>query len=229
MVLDYVSGNLCEVSLARSGRRLPGKCITPFSCNYAPWLETTAELKADGVQHYQELIGVLRWAVEIARVDILLETSLLSTYLAMPREGHLEQALHIFGYLKGNPKRKLGFDPSHPDIDENRFRKCDWSEFYREAEEVIESLRYKLRMFGVPIEGPTNVFCDNEAVCKNTTKPESVLNKQHHSISYHRGREAVAAGTIRVSKEGTHTNLSGLFTKTMAAPKRENLLDKFTY
>jgi hypothetical protein len=70
----------------------------------ASLLETSAELKADGVQYFQELIGVLRWAVEIGRVDILLEVSLLSTYLAMPREGHLEQALHIFGYLKIHPK-----------------------------------------------------------------------------------------------------------------------------
>ena len=99
----------------------------------------------------------------------------------------------------------------------------------KNAIELIESLRSKLRMFGVPIEGPTNVFCDNNSVCKSTTKPESVLNKKHHSISYHRGREAVAAGTIRVSKEGTHTNLSDMFTKIMAAIKRENLLDKFTY
>jgi hypothetical protein len=95
--------------------------------------------------------------------------------------------------------------------------------------ELIESLRYKLRMFGIPIEGPTNIFCDNEAVCKNTTRPESTLSKKHHSIAYHRAREAVAAGTARVTKEGTLTNLSDLFTKTMAAPKRENLLDKFTY
>jgi hypothetical protein len=98
----------------------------------------------------------------------------------------------------------------------------------KNAIELIESLRYKLCMFGVPIEGPTNVFCDNEAVCKNTTQPKSVLSKKHHSISYHRGQEAVAAGTVRVSKEGTLTNLSDLFTKTMAAPKREELVDKFT-
>ncbi len=94
---------------------------------------------------------------------------------------------------------------------------------------MIESLSYKLRMFGITVEGPTNVFCDNEAVCKNTTKPESVLSKKHHSISYHRGREAAAAGTIRVTKEGTLTNLADLFTKTLPAPKREGLLDKFTY
>jgi hypothetical protein len=34
------------------------------------------------------------------------------------------------------------------------------------AVEVIEGLRYKLRMMGVPVEDPCNVFCDNEAVEK---------------------------------------------------------------
>ena len=51
---------------------------------------TTSELKADGLQYYQELIGVLRWAVEIGRLDILLEVSLMSAHLALPRQGHLE-------------------------------------------------------------------------------------------------------------------------------------------
>ena len=37
----------------------------------------------------------------------------------------------------------------------------------KNAVELIEVLQYKLRMFGVPIEGPTNVFCDNESVYKN--------------------------------------------------------------
>jgi hypothetical protein len=50
-----------EEDLAKHGKRLPSKCVTPFSCNYAPWLEKTPELKADGVQRFQELIGQLRW------------------------------------------------------------------------------------------------------------------------------------------------------------------------
>jgi hypothetical protein len=54
----------------------------------------------------------------------------------------------------------------------------------KSAVELIEALRYKLRMFRVPIEGPTNVFCDNEAVCKNTTRSESTLTQKHHSIAY---------------------------------------------
>ena len=53
----------------------------------------------------------------------------------------------------------------------------------KNAVNLVEALQYKLRMFGVPIEGPTNVFCDNESVINNVSKPESVLKKKHHSIA----------------------------------------------
>ena len=81
-------------------------------------MDDTAELKAEGVQYYQELIGVLRWAAELGRVDNLYEVATMSTHLTMPRIGHLEELLHIFGYLKQRPKRKLAFDPDHPMIDD---------------------------------------------------------------------------------------------------------------
>ena len=84
-------------------------------------------------------------------------------------------------------------------------------------------------MFGVPVKGPTNIFCDNEAVYKNTSILESVLRKKHHSISYHRCRKAVAARTVSISKEGTKTNLSDLFTKILSIVRREEILEKFTY
>ena len=71
-------------------------------------------------------------------------------------------------------------------------------------------------MFGVPIEVPTDIYCDNEAVCRNCSTPESTLNKKHHSIAYHRNREAVAAGTCRMTKEATKTILSNLFTKILS-------------
>lgn len=99
----------------------------------------------------------------------------------------------------------------------------------RTAVEHIEALRYKLRMFGVPLEGPTNVFCDNEAVFKHASIPDSTLKRKHNSISYHRCREAVAARTMRIAKEGTLTNLSDLFTKPLPGPVREGLLGCFTY
>lgn len=291
-----------EDVLQKKGLRLPSKCVTPLRSGYKPELDCTGELKADGLQWYQEMIGSLRWAVEIGRVDILLEVSVMSKYLAMPREGHLEQVLHIMGYLKCHKKLRLMFDSSCPKVDERWFTTYDWEEFYRDAEEaipsnmpeprgreviiscfvdanhagdvvdrrsqtgvlifvnrapihwyskrqatvevstfgaefcalriateMIESLRYKLRMFGVPIDGSANVFCDNESVYKNTTIPESVLKKKHHSIAYHRCREAVAAGTIRVAKQGTTKNLADLFTKVLTAARRSFLLERFTY
>ena len=55
------------------------------------------------------------------------------------------------------------------------------------------------------------------------------LKKKHLSISYHRNREAVACRTCRIAKEGTLTNLSDLYTKMLPQPRREELLDKFTY
>ena len=302
--LDNEQGDLCwamssnkycealvkniEDVLQKKGLRLPSNCKSPLSHGYKPEMDCTAELKADGIQWYQEIIGQLRWAIELGRVDILLEVSLMSTQLALPRDGHLEQLLHIVGYLKSHKKMRLLFDSSYPKVKDKWFQEYDWFDFYRDAKEaippnmpeargndviiscfvdanhagnqkdrrsqtgiliflnkapihwyskrqntvetstfgsefcamkvaveMIEAMRYKLRMFGVPIYGAANVYCDNEAVCKNTSIPESVLKKKHHSIAYHRCREAVASKTIRIAKQGTDKNLADLFTKVL--------------
>ena len=84
-------------------------------------------------------------------------------------------------------------------------------------------------MFGLSIDDATSVFCDNKTVYENTVLPESTLNKEHHSISYHRCRETVIAKTIWVAREGAMNNLADLFTKIMSAARRTFLLDKFTY
>ena len=126
-----------EERLEKKGLRLPSKCILPLSNGYKPELDCTAELKADGVQWYQEIIGQLRWAIELGRVDILLETSLMSTHLALPREGHLEQVLHIVGYIKSHKKIRILFDSAYPKVKESWFKEYDWFDFYRDAKEPI--------------------------------------------------------------------------------------------
>ena len=60
---------------------------------------------------YQEMIGMLQWATELGRVDILHEISLLSQYQAYPREGQMEQLLHIFSYLNKKPKQYIYYGP----------------------------------------------------------------------------------------------------------------------
>ena len=70
-----------EEKLAKSKFRLPTKCLSPFTSGYHPAEDTSPELNAEGLNYYQELIGVLRWGIELGRVDILLEVSLLSCHL----------------------------------------------------------------------------------------------------------------------------------------------------
>ena len=81
-------------------------------------MDEIPELDEDGIKTYQELIGVLRWSIKIERVHILLEIALLSTNLVMPRKGNLEKVYHIFGYLKQSSRKRLFFDPEHPNISE---------------------------------------------------------------------------------------------------------------
>ena len=136
---EYVKAAVANVegTLNASGQRLPSRCATPIQSNYRPELDTTPELNLMGIRYYQEQIGVLRWAVEVGRIDIAMEISMLSTHLAAPREGHLQQVYHCFAYLKAKPKRTLAFDSQHPMIDEARFETCDWHDFYRGAREPV--------------------------------------------------------------------------------------------
>ena len=73
----------------------------------------------------------------------------------------------------------------------------------KKAVELVTALRYELRMFGVPVDGPTDMFCDNESMYKNSSTPELVLRKKHHSVAYHKCREAVTPGICRIAKEDT--------------------------
>ena len=85
----------------------------------------------------------------------------------------------------------------------------------RIAIELIEDLRYKLRMMGVPIHGACKVFCDNESAVQNTTWSESPLRKKANAICYHNAWESIAAGWIQIAKEPEETNVADLLTKLM--------------
>ena len=107
-----------EESRMKNSLRFPFKCATLITNGYKSEDDCTGELKDDDIQWYQELIWPLRWAIQLRRVDILLETSLLSKHLTMPSEGHLEQVLHMVGYLKSHKKLRLLYDSSYPIVKE---------------------------------------------------------------------------------------------------------------
>jgi hypothetical protein len=186
----------------------------------------------------------------LGRIDIHLPVALLAQYLAQPRIGHLEQAFHIFAYLKHHDRSQIILDPSRLQVNEQSFIKADWTDFYHDAKdtmppnapeprgnsvimscfvdadhagnkvtrqphtgviiffnkapiiwfskhqntvetsmfgsefiaariaiELVEARRYKLWKFGIPIEGPTSCYIDNESVVSSSTQPESTLKK----------------------------------------------------
>eukprot|EP00978_Attheya_sp_CCMP212_P012593 scaffold31500_cov55-Attheya_sp.AAC.2 len=235
-----------EQKLSEIGEQLisarNSKISGPTSPGYCPELDISPELGPEKANYYQNLIGVLRWAMELGHIDIHVEVALLSSHLViMPRKGHLDQVFHIFAYLKKYKSSKCVFNASNPSFGD-RFKPVEWDKFYHDAKEdiphnmptphgnevtiiffvdadragnqvtrrsshtgilirlnrapiswfskkqnTVESstfgsefvamktaaeqimaLRYKLRMFGIPIDGPDNVFCDNEAVFMNS-------------------------------------------------------------
>ena len=90
--------------------KMPSKADTT---TYRPELDVSRELNEADAAYYQSLNGILRWIVELGRVDVCLEVSMMSSHLALPREGHLEQVLHIFAYLKKYHNTELVYRP-HP-------------------------------------------------------------------------------------------------------------------
>jgi hypothetical protein len=278
-----------------SGRKLLKRAPTPFENDYAPELDTTPELSPILATYYQSQIGVLRWMVELGRVDIITETSMLASQTAMPREGHLDAMFRMFAYLKTKHNSRMVFDPTYPHVDMSDFKICDWKNFYGNVEEAIPTdapesrgkevdlrlyvdsdhagekltrrsrtgyfiflnmapvtwfskrqptietsvfgaefvamkngmeatrgLRYKLRMMGVALSGPTYIYGDNMSVIHNTQRPESTLKKKSNSICYHAVRESVAMGESITGHVSTHNNPADIATKVLPGGQKRN-------
>jgi hypothetical protein len=102
------------------------------------------------ISRYLQLIGILRWAIKLGRIDIALETALMSQYSALPREGHLEAVVyHIFAYLATHSNGRIVFNATTLLIDEDCFQHdVDWSVY---EEEPID--------MPAPLGLPVKVYC----------------------------------------------------------------------
>jgi hypothetical protein len=232
--------------------------------------------------------------VELARIDIATEVSMLAAYSAAPRQGHLAAVLHVFAYLKAHSRSRWVLNPSYlPEVPAPEY---DWTNFYRDVKEPIPpdcpepwgksaqttafidsdhaadlvsrhsrtgvlvylqsapviwytkkqgsietssfgsefsamktgteiniSLRYKLGMMGIPLDGPTRIRADNMSFVNNCSSPESQLKKKSNSIAYHFCREVIASKAVHVSYQPTATNLADMLIKTQDATTRSRL------
>lgn len=280
------------------------KLQTPAPTNFHPEIDDTDFLDIDGTTLYQSYIGILRWAVELGRLDIAHFASTMAKFSIAPREGHLTAVIRCFAYLHKHIQSAIVFDADERDWSNTTWISKDWKRFYPDAvseplppdmpeplgepvqlnlffcdaahatdlvtrrsttgfvilvngtpiqwyskrQNTIESstfgsefvalkiateandaLRYKLRMFGIPIAGPTNVFCDNNSVVTNVSNPESTLSKKHNAVAYHKVRETVAMNVIRVAHEPGKHNCSDVFTKFLPEEAHFNCCKSMLY
>ena len=86
----------------------------PFSSStYRPELDASIFCFGTLTTVYQNTIGMLRFIVELDRIDIQYEVSLLSQYLVQPRKGHLRETCNALRYLK--KKYTNGYAVMDPD------------------------------------------------------------------------------------------------------------------
>jgi hypothetical protein len=95
--------------------------------------------------------------------------------------------------------------------------------------ETLRGLRYKLRMMGVPLTGPTYIYGDNKSQVTNSSRPESTLKKKCNSVCYHAIRESVAMGESLICHLRTQFNLSDFLTKVTNGIKRRRLVGNVLY
>jgi hypothetical protein len=264
-----------------------GRNDTPAPTDFHPEMDSTDFLDDDSTTLYQSYIGILRWAVELGRIDLNHFASTMAKFSAAPRQGHLSALIRCFAYVKKHLQSRIVIDPAERDWTHVDWASKDWSLFYPDiqgealpydipeprgnavqinlfcdaahatdlqtrrsttgyvfilngtpiqwyskrqntiegstfgsefvalkiAADANEALRYKLRMFGIPIDGPTNTFCDNNSVVINVINPASTLHKKHNAVAYHRVRECVAMKAMRVCHEPGKTNCSDVLTK----------------
>ena len=89
----------------------------------------------------------------------------------------------------------------------------------KQAIELILEYRYMLMMMGMNLEKYALLLGDNNSVVLNTTMPSSVLKKKHCAVSYHKIREAIAAGIVRFSHISSENNYADILTKPLGPRK----------
>jgi hypothetical protein len=90
--------------------------------------------------------------------------------------------------------------------------------------ESLRGLRYKLRMMGIPLSGPSLMYGDNMSVIHNTQRPESTLKKISNAICYHAIREAVAMGECLTAHIPTDQNPADICTKVLPGGRKQDHL-----
>ena len=97
-----------------------------------------------------------------------------------------------------------------------------WAEFMamKIFMETLRGIRYKLRMMGVPISGPSYIYGYNMLFIHNIQRPEPTLRKKSNYIFFHADSKSIVMGDSLTGHVGTNKNCADLATKVLYGGKR---------
>ena len=118
----------------------PKKYSSPLDKDDSPELDLSDDLNEERTTLYQSMIGALQWCVTLGRFDIAVAVMKMSSFRALPKEGHLERLKRIYGYLRKHPDAAIrfctGIPPNEMWFDMPEF---DWTySVYGKCEEEID-------------------------------------------------------------------------------------------
>jgi hypothetical protein len=79
----------------------------------------------------------LQWAVSLGRFDITTAVMTLSSFRALPREGHLKRAKRVVSYLYWFSRAKIRFRTHEPDLSSIPIPEYEWEGVYGKVKEEV--------------------------------------------------------------------------------------------
>jgi hypothetical protein len=119
---------------AECGLKLPVRTVASIATSCKPELDVTPLLSEETANYCQTLIGSLVRGVELGRMDIIVETSMLASStpgcaLFRPPSHHISH----FGHLKDHHDTRIVFNAATPEINYAAFKDNNWEKFRGDA------------------------------------------------------------------------------------------------
>jgi hypothetical protein len=102
------------------------KYSSPLEKGDHPETDISPLLDEEGITQYQSLIGMMQWAISLGRFDINTAVMTLSSFAMMPRQGHLDRAKRVCGYLWKMKHAIIRFRTGTPDYSDMTEQSGDW-------------------------------------------------------------------------------------------------------
>ena len=74
------------------------------------------------IQSWILLISIIRWMIEVGRINIITKVSLLSTHVVHLIEGHLDSEVHVMAHVGHKYNSRVVYDPLYQEIDYDVFK-----------------------------------------------------------------------------------------------------------